>query len=141
MGDARRGGRGMRTKRITTNSIYQLAPDPICTPRSDCLLQRAESLASAQIHTRRPSKHISPSTTPVVVVQHAGHNVASLNPNVAAFSWPSNCYIYQKYSAQSRCTTPEAAIVAIAPRASATKTCPARNGPRASRLHAPPLRE
>lgn len=57
MVDARRGGRGMRTKRIRTNSAHQLAPDPLCVPRSDCLLQHAESLASAQIHTRAPSEH------------------------------------------------------------------------------------
>ena len=57
MADARRGGRGMRTKRIRTNSVHQLAPDPLCIPRSDCLLQHAESLASAQIHTRTPSEH------------------------------------------------------------------------------------
>lgn len=64
MADARRGRRGMRTKRITTNSVHQLAPDPICTPRSDCLLQRAESLASAQIHTRTPSQPTHPARRP-----------------------------------------------------------------------------
>ena len=61
MADARRGGRGMRTKRIRTNSVHQLAPDPLCVPRSDCRLQRAESLASAQISTRTPSEHTRPS--------------------------------------------------------------------------------
>jgi hypothetical protein len=57
----RHGGRNGSGSQQT---VHQLAPDSFCSPRSDCLLQHAESLASTQINTRTPDEHSPPAQRP-----------------------------------------------------------------------------
>jgi hypothetical protein len=52
--------RGMRTKRITTNSVHQLAPDSFPTLALIAIYSTQSQPASAQVNTRTPSKYTRP---------------------------------------------------------------------------------
>lgn len=91
----RKGARGnARYKEETDHNkvSINLHPTPSATLALIAVYSAQSQPASAQIDTRTPSKPHSPHNKPVVVVQHAGHNVACPNPNVLALSQRSNCH-------------------------------------------------